>query len=128
LIDSDWLIDARIGKSQAIQLINELSEQGLAISVVSRGELFNGAFALPDPEDELAQLREFLWPFTTIPLSDPILTIFGRNRFELRRSGRRIPDFDLLIGATAVHRNLTLVTRNLRHFERLPDLMMYQPE
>jgi predicted nucleic acid-binding protein len=33
---------------------------------------------------------------------------------------------DLLIAATAVHHGLTLVTRNLRHFQRIPNLQLHQ--
>jgi tRNA(fMet)-specific endonuclease VapC len=39
--------------------------------------------------------------------------------------GRLISDMDLLIAATAMHHNLTLVTRNHRHFERVPNLRLY---
>ena len=34
---------------------------------------------------------------------------------------------DLLIAATAIAEDLTLITRNVRHFARLPDLNLYQP-
>jgi len=36
-----------------------------------------------------------------------------------------IGDFDILIAATALHHDLTLVTRNRRHFERIPNLALY---
>ena len=35
-----------------------------------------------------------------------------------------IGDCDLLIGATALRQNLTLLTNNRRHFERIDDLRM----
>jgi predicted nucleic acid-binding protein len=34
---------------------------------------------------------------------------------------------DLLIGVTAVVHNLTIMTRNVRHFGRIPGLVMYTP-
>jgi predicted nucleic acid-binding protein len=37
-----------------------------------------------------------------------------------------IGDPDLLIAATAVRRDLILITRNTRHFERIPDLKLYR--
>lgn len=40
----------------------------------------------------------------------------------LRRLGALIEDADLLIAATAITNNLTLVTDNIAHFERVPDL------
>ena len=50
---------------------------------------------------------------------------FARLRGELRQRGLLIPDPDILIAATALTHNLTLVTRNRRHFERIPDLPLY---
>jgi len=38
-----------------------------------------------------------------------------------------IADFDLMIGATALYDDLTMLTFNLRHFRRIPDLKLYQP-
>jgi predicted nucleic acid-binding protein len=35
-----------------------------------------------------------------------------------------IPDMDLLIAATALEHDLTLVTRNLSHFSRIPELRL----
>ncbi len=52
---------------------------------------------------------------------------FAELRAYLRRRGQLIPDFDLLIGATALQHNLTLLTFNRRDFERIPHLALYQP-
>jgi tRNA(fMet)-specific endonuclease VapC len=125
LIDTDWLIDARVGRPAAVRAIDESSDEALAVSIVSCGELYEGAFEFPDPKAELLRIRTFLEPFAVVPLTDPIMEIFGRTRSELRRTGQLIPDFDLLIAATAVHHDLNLLTRNLRHFARIPDLRIY---
>ena len=53
-----------------------------------------------------------------------IATRFGRERGRLRAVGMLIGDFDLLIGATALHHNLTLLTNNRSHFERIDGLRM----
>jgi predicted nucleic acid-binding protein len=47
-------------------------------------------------------------------------------RAALRQQGLLIPDMDLLIAATALEHDLTLVTRNQRHFVRLPGLQMQE--
>jgi tRNA(fMet)-specific endonuclease VapC len=60
-------------------------------------------------------------------VTDQIVERFARQRAALRRQGQLIPDMDLLIAATALEENLTLVTRNIRHFERIPELRLYQP-
>jgi tRNA(fMet)-specific endonuclease VapC len=53
------------------------------------------------------------------------MEIFGRTRSGLRRAGQLIPDLDLLIGATALHHDLILLTRNRRHFTHIPGLRLY---
>lgn len=42
--------------------------------------------------------------------------------------GMLIPDLDLLIASTAIVHNLTLMTRNTRHFSRIAELTLYQWE
>jgi len=51
---------------------------------------------------------------------------FAEIRAYLRRGGELISDFDILIGATAVFYDLTVLTYNMRHFKRIPDLKLYQ--
>jgi predicted nucleic acid-binding protein len=53
---------------------------------------------------------------------------FAEVRSFLRHRGQLIPDFDLLIGATALHYELTLLTFSRRDFQRIPDLKLYQPD
>lgn len=127
LVDTDWLIDVYIGRSDQVRILDGLEAQGLAVSIVAHGELFEGAFDFPDTAVRLARIRTFLTRFETLPLTEPIMEVFGRIRSELRRSGRGIQDLDLLIGATAVHHDLILLTRNERHFSRIPRLQLYQP-
>jgi predicted nucleic acid-binding protein len=45
---------------------------------------------------------------------------------EVRQLGRTIPFADLLIGATALHFGYTVGTRNLRHFQMVPNLAVIQ--
>ena len=127
LADADYLVDALIGIPQATLTLERLSDQGVGVSVLSYGEIFEGAFGDPDPAERLARFRAFLARFPVVPLSDPIMEIFARTRRARRDQGQLIPDFDLAIAATALHHDLELVTRNLRHFDRVPGLTIYQP-
>jgi tRNA(fMet)-specific endonuclease VapC len=127
LVDTDWLIDVLFGVPRAVTVLERLSDQALGVSIVSYGELFEGALGSPTPKETLTRYRAFLDRFPLISLSDPVMERFARIRRELRRQGQLIPDLDLLISATAVTHDLTLLTRNLRHFERIPELQLYQP-
>jgi tRNA(fMet)-specific endonuclease VapC len=128
LLDADWVIDALADRRNAASRIKELSSDGIGISIVTLGEVYEGAFGFAVPEQQLLSLRRFLAPFPVVPLSDPIMERFARLRSQLRRQGKIVPDFDLLVAATATEHDLTLLTRNVRHFERIPDLTLYQPD
>lgn len=85
-----------------------------------------GPWAPPKPEAHLASFRQFLDPYQVLNLNNPIVERFAAIRLDLRRRGQLITDFDILIAATAIHYDLTLCTYNLRHFERIPVLQLYQ--
>ena len=48
----------------------------------------------------------------------------GRLRAELYAAGKPLEDADLQIAATALYHGLTLVTGNLKHFQRVADLAL----
>lgn len=126
LVDSDVLVDGLVGRPAALDLVARLRHHGLAVSIVSYGEVFEGAFKATDPHLRLARFRTYLDDFAMNPLTDPIMETFARIRADLRGSGRLISDLDILIAATAIHHDLTLITRNLRHFERIPELSIHR--
>jgi len=52
----------------------------------------------------------------------PALDVFAFEKARLKKLGLRLDDFDLLIGSTAIHYDLVLVTNNVKHFERMQRL------
>ena len=52
----------------------------------------------------------------------PAAEIYATLRAGLEREGRRLADPDLMIASICLSRDLTLVTGNVRHFERVPGL------
>ena len=52
----------------------------------------------------------------------PALELFGDIKTKLESEGNRIDDFDILIGSTAVKNNLIMVTDNIKHLERIPNI------
>jgi len=125
ILDADWIIDALAGKRYARVTIERLAPQGLAVSVITLGEIYEGAFHYASPETHLAAFRRFLAPFRLVGINEPIMERFAQIRSNLRREGKLIPDFDLLLAATALHYDLTVLTGNRRHFARIPALKLY---
>ena len=64
----------------------------------------------------------FLRGAEILGLDDETTRIFGRERGRLRSQSKMIGDFDLLIVATALRHDLTLLTNNRRHFELIEQL------
>ncbi|MGH2365182.1 MAG: type II toxin-antitoxin system VapC family toxin [Chloroflexota bacterium] len=127
LLDSDWIIDVLAGIPSAVEVLDGLVDDGAAISLISVGELFEGAFGFPDPDSHLSRFRQFIAGYDLLGFSERVMERFARIRNDLRRRGQLIPDMDLLIAATAIEHALTLLTRNIRHFSRIPELQIYRP-
>ena len=122
LIDTDWSIDYMHQRGSTIRLVDEFAPQGVGMSIVSLAELYEGAFYSADPQAESQSLRNFLSGFEIVHLDEDICQIFARQRGRLRTTGNIISDMDILIGATALRHNLTLLSNNRRHFERIEGL------
>ena len=124
LVDTDWVIEYLRGTPAMVTRLTELQPQGLALSIISLAELYEGVFYSRDPEGDGRDLADFLRGVTVLGIDADIAQRFGRERGRLRKAGMLIADFDLLIGVTAVHHTLTLLTNNRSHFERIEGLRM----
>ena len=122
LVDTDWMIDHLHGIQRVVSRLDELAGEGLGLSVISLAEVYQGVFYSNDPQGEERALAAFLRGIPIIGVDDEVCRIFARERGRLKSAGNAISDFDLLIGSTALRHNLTLLTNNRRHFERLQDL------
>ena len=122
LIDTDWVIHYLNGHPAIVERLEEFQEQGLALSVISLAELYEGIYYSRDPERNEQALNNFLRGVMVIGIDEDICRLFGRERGRLRAAGKMIGDFDLLIGATALHHHLIMLTNNRRHFELIDGL------
>lgn len=124
LADTDWVIHYLNGHAQIVARIQDLIPQGIALSVISLAELYEGVFYSRDPQKSEEALQDFLLGIELVGIDEEITRVFGRVRGKLRGEGKTVGDFDLLIGATALHLGLTLLTNNRRHFDLIENLQM----
>lgn len=126
LIDTDWIVDVLHGNAHAMQALLDLAPDGLAVSLITYGELYEGVHYARNPQQALDGLRAFLRGKELLPLTTAIMERFAIVRGQLSRPQRQqIGDMDLLIAATALHHDLTLLTRNIRDFRLVPDLKRF---
>lgn len=127
LVDTDRVTDWLVGRPDATELLARLSLDGLSVSLITFGEVYEGIYFGRDSRASERGFRRFLLEVDVLPLSRAIMQRFAQVRGDLRRRGQLIGDTDILIAATAIQHDLTLLTRNTRHFERIANLKLYQP-
>ena len=126
LIDTDWVIDHLRDMEAITSKLEDLAPEGLALSIISLAELYEGVYYSRDPIQSEEVLRAFLDPdLTILGIDEEISQTSGRERGRLRQEGRNIGDFDLLIAATCRRHGLTLLTNNRRHFELVRGLDIF---
>ena len=120
LLDTNAVIDMFKGNQRVQERIFRAEFHNCCISEITLAELYVGAFK----GGRLKQLQEIGFVckrFRILPITSA-LERYARLRVQLERKGEPIDDFDLLIAATALTDDLTLVTHNLKHFERIEKL------
>ncbi|MDD9994974.1 MAG: hypothetical protein OXS35_04395 [Dehalococcoidia bacterium] len=86
--------------------------------------MVHGAYRLSEPTNLfLERLDTVLLPnLSVLPFNVAAAHRYGEMGAELERRGTPLGEADLRIGAIALTRGLTVVTGNVRHFQRIPNL------
>ena len=122
LLDTCILIDVFGGRRGYQERIGKTGFSRFGTATICVAELYVGAFK----KQEEAFFRQIEWVmnnFACYP-ADPSICTYARLRADLENAGMRLADFDLLIASIAIDNDITLVTRNARHFERIPGLKL----
>ena len=117
LLDTNACI--RLLNSTSTPLAQRLRRQRateVVLCSIVKAELAYGAYRSSRVAENLRLLERFFSPFVSISFDDRCVEAYGRIRRELERAGMPIGPNDLLIAATAVANDLTLVTANEREF------------
>lgn len=125
LVDTDYVVDFLVNRSEATTLLSSLAQDGIAISLLTVGEILEGIYYGRDPKKSEALFRAFLATVDILSPNEATMEKLARIRGDLRRRGLLIGDFDTVIAATAIQHHLTLVTRNLKDYDRIPGLTLY---
>jgi tRNA(fMet)-specific endonuclease VapC len=128
LLDTDHLSLLERGHPPLLSRLATLPPDFIAVSVVTVEESIRGRLAiLARPSIGEARVRAYMKFLETVHFFNtvPVLHFDSacEQRFQELRSQRlHVGTRDLRIAATALTQNLTVVTRNRRDFERVPDL------
>jgi tRNA(fMet)-specific endonuclease VapC len=94
----------------------------LRTSVIVWAELLHGAEKYGLPQQRRQIIHRLLEPFECLPVDLAVAAHYAEIRHNLESRGKVIGPFDLLLAATAMAHNLTVVTSNTGEFNRVDGL------
>ncbi len=124
LLDTDTCIYWLRNRQSVRERVRERGWNQISICVITVAELYYGAYNSNRVTENLARAEFFIQNLPVLPLNDTALRRFGELKAELRRIGQPIADFDLLIASVALAESYILVTKNTRHYDRIPELQL----
>lgn len=121
LLDTDTCVEILRGNQRVLSKRLETDEP-MAVSFMSVGELYYGAEKSKDKEKNKHLVDEFLLSLKVINSDLDILQKFGEIKAGLGKKGIPLADADVLIAATCLSKCNKLVTGNIKHFDRVENL------
>jgi tRNA(fMet)-specific endonuclease VapC len=123
LLDTDICIYAINRRAPGpLERLRAYSLGDVGISAITYAEMRFGVENSARAEENLERLERFLLPLETVSFDAEAGRWYGRLRTQLQRAGLSIGANDLLIAAHALSLGVTLVTGNVREFERVEGL------
>lgn len=125
LLDTSVIIDYLRGKKDAVELLNNTDGKFFS-SYICLAEIYEGVYRVSNKKEMAEVVINF---FTTLSgiygIDESIAKKFGEIRADLKKKGKVIEDLDLILAATCLVHDLTLLTFNQKHFSRIGDLHLY---
>ena len=133
ILDSSVVIASERSGETVERLIERVvgvtGDQEAALSAIGLTELIHGLYRAQTPAVRLRRqsfLDELLRDLTVYPYTKETAMLAGKLDGEQQSKGVVIPFGDLLIGATALSLSFSVLTENLRHFQKIPGLSVIQ--
>ena len=126
LLDTDILSNVmrRSPPNRLLVRLAAVEPEDQFTSSITLGELLYGAYRFPDRAATLLErIEAVIRPnLPVLPFDAAAARRYGETRAYLEGHGTPMGDADLRIASIALARGLTLVTGNVRHFRRVPNL------
>lgn len=122
VLDTNTLIYFFKGEGRVAEHLWSTPPHEIAVPAVVLYELHAGIAKSTHPQKRLMQLRQFLGCTRVLPFGQGEAECAARVRADLELRGEGIGPMDTLIAGTALAHQGTLITRNLREFERIVNL------
>lgn len=112
------------GEESVLAKFEENKKIPISISMITYTELVFGAKRSQNEQKNMILVNHIRDIYPIEQLTEGIMEVFADIKAKLFSSGIRIEDMDLMIAATAIYNDLTLITNNTNHFENIPNLKL----
>jgi len=116
------LLNRRTGYKNILARIDGLAYEQVVISSLTLAELKYGIAKSVKKEANRTKLCYFLHQFECLPFDAEATSCYGDIRVQLESRGTPIGPLDTLIAAHALSLSATMVTNNVREFDRVEGL------
>jgi predicted nucleic acid-binding protein len=125
-LDTDILIDFLRGERKIVDTIKTLEEEHeLLTTSINIFELYYGAHKTGKDKNVRA-VDELTGRLEILKLTERSAKISGKILAELESEGKVIDFRDILIAGIAMENDVTLFTRNKKHFQRVKGLKLFE--
>lgn len=121
LLDTNICIYLLKGQRNIAEKIMEIGAENCYISDITLAELWYGAANSGQKEKQCKGVIAVEKLFKVLPIHE-VVELFADNKVHLRQTGMIMDDFDIFIGSTAVRYGLVMVTENIKHLSRIPNI------
>ena len=123
-LDTSFLIDVIRKHEPAKTLLDTLDKEGPHVtSAIVAHEFLVGAFGATESEKELKARNDLLSRIVILEFDLAAANRSAVIEADLRSKGEMIGGADILIAGTMISRGIsTIVTKNVRHFEKIPQI------
>jgi len=124
LLDTDTVIYSLKGHETVNRHLQKHLDDPIKISIITCMELYYGAHKSKKVAGNLAKIRTLEQSLEVLSVGQESAETYGMLKARLEKRGSRLDDFDLIIAASALAHNLTLVTNHTDHFSRIDGLKL----
>ena len=124
LLDTNICVYFLKQNAKIVDKIASVPADDLAISCFNLTELLYGAYNSEHVDKNLERVRYIENTIEVMPFDRKAIENYAAIKSTLKKQGKLIDDFDILIAAVALSNEMILVTNNEKHFERIPDLII----
>jgi len=124
ILDTDTLSNLfkKHPSTKLIQKLASVSANDQYTTSINIGEMVYGASRLPHGEALLEKISKIIHPDQVLPFDYQSSFFYGKTRGTLEKKRIFVDQSDLRIASVALTCKMTVITRNIRDFSKIPNL------